>query len=693
VGDANLARDRRERLAAIRPNDRDNLLSLGDIYLRLNDAVKAAQIVERVKALGVDLDVVTLQAAVLWAENKQAEAKAAFTAFAEAAPDNRAKLETGIAAARFLFSRSDVDGSATVLESVRQYQDPKAMEADRALSDLFLQAGDSKRGIEPLERILAAGGDTPESTYRKRMVETLMSLGRFTDAERELAPLLRATNPDFVSVLLHASIRGGLNDVTGQRRILDDAVTKFPKEPAVFLRRGQFLAQNDETLRDAIADFSQAAQIAPNLWQTYRLRAGAYARIRNAAGEPTEVDRVIDDLKQALQLNPFDNDLLVGLVSDLLRLNRDAEAQRAVEAAVKVRPREAIIFVQMGNLFQGAGRLKIAQDFFEQAWALNKGDGIAQRMLDSLLDPRSMNVRRAEEIINELGAQRVTANPGFLMAVAKIRTSQNQLQLANRAVLDALRLLDPARDNLMMIWHQDMLRLQPDRRQHIQFLEAAINQGTVPGAADWLGFFRASLQTEDPASLSDGVKGLELLARGANPPIIRLLSWRMLGGKHYGQNRFDLAQAAWTEGLKAFPDDPELNNNLAYLLTVHLNKCAEAIPLAQQAAKSSPRNADIADTLAFALFKCGRVTEALTTYEGALKLVTAARTGVHVLSHYAEALLEHSKQAPTAEERQRLVQQAKDQISMAENILSQPGVQVDEATRAEYDRVKALVGK
>jgi tetratricopeptide (TPR) repeat protein len=328
----------------------------------------------------------------------------------------------------------------------------------------------------------------------------------------------------------------------------------------------------------------------------------------------------------------------------------------------------------------------------EKAWQLDKGDGVAQRMLDILLDKSARNIKRTEEVLIEMGDARVSQNPGFLMALAKVRIAQNQQQNANRAVLDALRLLAPADARLMLIWHTDMRELQPDRRQHARFLEVAINQGAVAGAADWLGYFRAGLLVEEDATFQQAIEAFQLLARGAQPEIIRLLSWRTLGGKFYGKSDFVQAEAMWREGLSAYPDDPELNNNLAYLLAVHLNRPAEAIALAERATKAAPENPDIADTLAFALRKSGKVSEAIGVFEGALGKITTANTGVTMLSHYAEALLELSAQAPTPEERQRLRQRAVDQLDAASNILAQPGVEVTTEARQEYERVRALVG-
>lgn len=694
IGDIRRVRDRRERIALVRPNDRDNLLALGDTYLRLNEVPKAEETAARLDALGEGLDSVGLKAAILWTKVDRAGALAVYTDYAKKQTTNPAKLQACLAAAQFLYTRKDLQNVARVLEAAREFQDPKTMEADKALADAYVEGGNGQAALEPLRRVLAANADTPTAGYRKRLVETLMAQGQFADAEKELAPLLTANSGDVGATLLQAAVRGGLKDYAGQRRILDQAVSRFPKEPAVFIKRGQLLAEKDETLRDAIADYTTAITLAPNMWQPYRLRAAAYAKIRDASGGFPEVNRAIDDLTRALERNPYDNDLLVGLVSDLLRQNRDQEAQKAVEMALKARPRDAVAFVQMGNLFHAAERPLIAQEFFRQAFALDKQNpGIVQRLLDSYLDSKATNIGAAEDVLTEVGPERLMANPGFLMAQAKIHLSRNKLVDANTAIVSALRLLDPRNVAIMYSWDGDMRKLQPNKARYKQFLETAISQGAVPAASDWLGNFRAMLLVEDPATFDEGASELTKLAAAGKPDELRLVIYRNLGGLYYGRKDYANARRVWTEGITSFPNDAELNNNLAFLLVSVDHKPAEALPFAQKAVEADPTNADIEDTLGFILMATGDHAQAAVKFREAMGKARSARSGVLIASHLMDCLLRLHDASNNPEEQRKLRNEAQDYLSLADQIVKQAGGGLDDDAKAELEKVRARLGK
>ena len=49
--------------------------------------------------------------------------------------------------------------------------------------------------------------------------------------------------------------------------ILDRAVSRFPDNAKVFVKRGQAMLSDPTTARDALADFSKALQLSPDLWQ------------------------------------------------------------------------------------------------------------------------------------------------------------------------------------------------------------------------------------------------------------------------------------------------------------------------------------------------------------------------------------------------------------------------------------------
>lgn len=694
VGDARAALERREILAKARPTDRSNLLSLGQIYLKTNDIAKARDMVARVKALGDDLETRSFEAAVLWTSpESRPAAKALLTDYAEAQKENSEKLGALLVTAKFLYARQDVAGAIEVLERARPYQDPKVLEADKSLADVLFEVNALEQSIEPIRRVLAAGADNAQSLFRKRLVETFMRMGRWSEAEAALQPLLQTASPDTVAILLEADIRGGMGDTAGQQKALENAVAKFPKDPSVFLKRGQFLARSDATLRDAIADYSTAVQLAPRMWQPYRLRAEAYAKMRGSDGEPSQLDRVIDDLKMVIALRPDDDETLVGLVSDLVRLGRDQEAQRAVDDSLKNRPRDPDTYVKVGNLFMAAKRPRIAEGYFMQAYQLNPVDNIAQRRLDALLTPDAINLDEAMKFFAVLGQERISKNPGFLMAQAKAYLTMKRLPEANTVIVAALKLLSPDNPSHMIAWDTEMRSIQPDKAKHILFLDQAILNNVVPPVNDWLSFFKAMLLTGDAASASEGIELLRRVASSGKSDLVRTFAFQNLGGVLYGQSRVQEAEAAWREGLAAFPDDAELNNNLAYVLAAKLGKPAEAIPFATKALEKAPRSAEVLDTYGVVMLRNNRPADAIDKLDQAVGLARNPQTYVSAINHAVEAIIALYPSVSAVEERQRLFRRAEDHLMFADQSVAAYADRIDEDTKKQALEMRAQLNK
>lgn len=671
-GNLPLAIQRRERMALANPKDRANLYELARLQIRTGDLTNGRKTIDQVRALKDDFEGMALDASWHWAKNDRAAAKKTFDDFVAKITDNPGRLRAHIEFAQFLYGRRDIDGAVAMLEAARAFQDPKFLEAEKSIADVYFTQSALDRAVDPLSRIVAQGADTAESIYRKKLVESLIRLKRLDEAEKMLQPLTSVPNPELVCMLLEADLRDAQGRENDQRLILDRAVSKYPTEAAVFVKRGQYFGRAEATWKEAAQDFTKAIQLAPNMWQAYRLRAVLYGRMR-------ENDKALNDLKEALRLNPQDDEMLVSLVTDLIRAGRDPEAEEAANLAVDGRPREAMTYQRVGNMFQSAGRPAIASRFLKKAFDLDPNDVVVQRYLDALLAQSPPDVTGADQVLRQIGEARVKGNPGFLMALARVRLSQNRLQEAVRAATDGLRLLDPANPNAMLQWHADMDLVIVEGDRHLKFIEDSIAAGIVPKLNEWLAFFRAEIVSRNRPGLvtSAGLLG-ELLNTTRNPSL-RLLCFRLRGTCLYAAGSPQEAAAVWRQGVTEFPDDPEMNNNLAYLLAQD-GKFEEALPLAQRADTVKPNSPDVLDTLGYIYLRTGKLKEAEPTLRRALQFMTQGRQAVISAAHLAETLhrLERAKEA-------------KDMIDEADKLMKAMGAQVDEAMKKEVQDVRTLI--
>jgi len=675
--------ERRERIAVADPNDAENWYELARIYLRNSNVEKSRAAIDRLRKLDSSIGSISLDASWYWAKNDPAGASRIFTEHFATLKEKPEQLGARIAYAQFLFQRRDNAGAIKALEEARAFQDPKNLEADRALAETLFSTGELARAAEVMRSIISAGGDSPDSIFRKRLVESLMRLGaaekedaardaKLAEAEKELAPLV-AGEPDMISLMLLSDLRAAQGKPAEQRQILDRAVTRFPDEPAAFIKRGQVLSQKEDTLRDAIADYTVALQKNPGMWQAYKLRAQCYSRMKRT-------DEAVSDLRQALKLNPGDDDLLVGLVRDLISIGRDQEADRVAEDVIKLRPREALTYLKFGNLFMNLGKPSLALKYLSTAFDLDSSDGIAQRVLDALLSKDVADYARADALLQQLGS-RTNASPGFLMALAKLRVKQARAQEANRAIAEALRLLDPTNAEQMMAWRRDLGELIPVPRDYRAFLDDVVKAGVLPAANPWLLFFRAESAAAEPGGLNLATSDLKRLTEAPNVhPQLDLFSYRMWGGLLFQGGKHDEAIAVWQKGLEKYPDDPEMLNNMAYLLAGVTGKPEEAVAYAEKAVKLSPNRADVLDTLGYVYIRVKRFKDAEDVLRRAVPLADNERSGLHIAMHMAEAVAGQGRK-----------EDAKRAIQTAQEILGGMGDKADPDSRREFEEVRKRV--
>jgi Flp pilus assembly protein TadD len=147
---------------------------------------------------------------------------------------------------------------------------------------------------------------------------------------------------------------------------------------------------------------------------------------------------------------------------------------------------------------------------------------------------------------------------------------------------------------------------------------------------------------------------------------VKLLGYKTLGNAYYQLADHEGAARVWSAGAAAFDKDAELANNAAFILTKHLSKPAEALPLARRAVELSPNVPDFKDTLGVVLLENGKVDEALPMLQSAFDLAqradTKVTTGVHLVRAMKEAgKVEDAKKI--AETLDRVIAQSPDAFS------------------------------
>ncbi len=679
LGDRKMVAERRSRARAANPRDRSNLMALAQAHMDLGEMEKAREAINAAGELGKGLDWIALDAGYRWTSDDQLGAIKSFDDYIASLP----KPEVGpyLTFAQFLMDRADQNGAIEQLEKARANQDPKTLDVDRILSDILFRAGRYADTAKTLEGMLAAGVDDDGQNFRKRLAEVQVMLRDFDKAEATLAGV-NGRETDIASMLLTADVLSGRGDAKGQREALDKAVVRFPNDARVFFKRGQLLLAQDPKSRDALADFSRAIQLQPSLWQAFRLRGAIHARL-------DDKDSAIADLRTVIRLNPSDTALALGLVSDLLVMEsagsrpRDQDAEIVADEAVRARPRDVQLAYGIGETFFRNNRLAPARRFFKAAFDIDQQDAVALRYLDSLLVKENPSLGEAERILTVLTKprDRISTNSGFLMAAARLRILQDRRGEAASAAVAALRVLDPSQAQPMMSWSTSMREVLDKSEQRRTFYENAISQGVVPGATEWLAYFRARIDIEEESTLEAGLRTLREIIKSSKNPALRQATFRTMGAVLYTFGRFQDAVEEMKPGLEEFPEDMELLNNTAFMLSKKLQKPELALPLAERAVKLAPTSADILDTLGVTLLALGKAPEAEGHLRQALSSSTSPAGQLTIVVHLIDALIKQQK-----------TEEAKTLASRAQEVATRLGAQADPTIVAELQQLRTTLG-
>ncbi len=685
LGDRKMVAERRSRARAANPRDRANLMALAQAHMDLGEMDKAREVIDAAGELGKGLDWVALDAGYRWTTNDQIGAIKGFEEFIASLP----KQEVGpyLTFAQFLLDRADQEGAIQQLQKARAYQDPKTLEVDRLLSDNLFRMGESRYAETAaiLEGMLAANADDEAQSFRKRLAEVQVMMKEFEKADATLAGV-KGRETDVSAMLLTADVLGGRGDSAKQRAALDQAVVRFPNDARVFFKRGQLLMSQDRKSRDALADFSRAIQLQPNLWPAYRLRAAIHSGL-------DDKDSAIADLRTVIRLNPSDTMLAVGLISDLLQLEsagsrpRDQDAEIIADEAIRARPRDVQLAFRIGETFFRNNRLAPARRFLKNAFDIDQQDGVAFLYLDSLLVRENPALAEAERVLTGLTRpkDRVSTTPGLMMAVARLRMLQDRRGEGASAAVAALRLLDWKDPQAMMGWNASMRDALDKPEQRRAFYENAISQGVAsPETTEWLAYFRARIDVDAESTLETGLRTLREIVRSSKNPALRQVTLRTLGSTLYTFARFQEAVDAMKPGLEEFPEDMELLNNTAFMLSKKLNNPELALPLAERAAKLAPRSSDVLDTLGVTLMAIGKLPEAEVQLRDALKFSPTPSGQLVIAVHLIDALARQKTPEKTTE--------AKELAGKAQQVAEQIGAQADAAVVAELQQLRTTLG-
>jgi len=596
-GNDRTALEVRRELAARSPENRRNRAALAELLMAQGELQEARGLIDALRAEGDDLSLVELDAKWQIASGNFQGAMDVFSRHIESLPEGEPTDVPRIMLARLLARSGQAEAAVQVLEQSRAFQDPKVRAVDREIADLMFRYGQFDRALEVLRGLVEAGVEDEGGRLVMGMAECLNRLGRHEEAEAALSRLGERADRDAAVLVMRAQAAAGRGDRARAAGLLDRAITLDRGNPAVFFARAELRAQDPAQMQDAIADMREVVRLEPRYPGARRWLAQAFAN----AGQ---WDQALDELRAAVSESPDDDEARMQLITALIARQRGAEAATVLEAALTRTPDSLRWLLASAGIYAQIGTPERALRHLERAWGLSKTAETAVAYALALVAARPPQVAEAARVLATPELETDRSVP-LLLTRARVRAAGGQQEAARADLEAAYRLLDQSSREQVSMFFNGAVGLAGDASGAVRLLDGLARIKPFSG---WFLLNYAMVRQGTP----DGVSGLAemlepLAAPGGEDANLAMMAMMVLGQVYREQGRYEEAAATFKRLLDIVPDDPNTNNNYAYVLGHDLGRATEALPYAEKAARLMPQHSGTLHTLGAVALGAGRL--------------------------------------------------------------------------------------
>jgi putative PEP-CTERM system TPR-repeat lipoprotein len=474
----------------------------------------------------------------------------------------------------------------------------------------YLLAGDADKALEILNSIPSGG---LAGTQRDSLL--LLTLLQKKDEAQLMAQskeILARSGKDPVVRNMVGSVYAAAGKTDLAREQFNEALKLKPNDQQSLVNLARLdLATNKPEAAEA--NFRKLLEAEPkNLAATLGLALTA-----NLRGDAANAEKY---LVKARDEHPQVIDTHLGLAQFYLQSNQLDKAREVIDAAAKTNPNNAAVANARGLVLMGSRDAQGAMAAFAEAYRL-----------DPTSAGSAMNLARAQLVTRDPKAALATLDsilknqPRYLPALALGAATSMQGGDLERAAGYVERVRQAAPNSPLS--HQldgDLAMSQKRFRDALASYEKA--DPDMKNRNITLARYQAATQAQVPQP--EAIIERWLVANPNDADAVAVLAEHKRGrGDEAG------ALAVYQEALKRMPDNGVLNNNVAMIYAAKGD--ARALPAAEQAYKALPDAPAVADTYGWALYKAGKVDQAVEVLEKAVK---GLPDNPEVLYHYAAAL-------------------------------------------------------
>lgn len=603
-GDRAKALDLRRQLVERNPQDRRGRVSLAQLLIASRQFDEARTIIDSLRAENDEVGLVELDASWHAARGDMAGATNVFGKYIESIPAEKRTETPYIMLSRILANAGFPEQATRVLEEGRKYQDPKVMNADRELADLANRWGRTEEAFEIVRRLLDAGVTDEGDRLRRGAIDCLIRLGRYDEAEAMIAAMGQKADTDAEVILLRAAAAAGRGDRTRARDLYDRAIQTDRENPRLYYARASFLASDPVLAADAEADLKQVIRLQPGSVDARQ----ALAQLYNQLGRR---DDALAALRDALTVRPDDDGLRRSVINALLSSGRTAEAIDLFNEAIARNPDSLTWLSASAEIYTLARTPDRALPHLEKAWSLAKRPDVAVPYITALCTARPPRTDAAFAVLAHPDLK-TESNVDLLMTRALVRhVAGNQQRAMFADVEAAYRLLDHGDSVRVGNFLAALNSLAPSLPDRLRLLEGL---RSVAPFTKWMAFNHALIVSQLPDPIPDAVlETVRSLADQNEDARLAMAAMQLTAQFERNAGRYEAAAAAFRRLLDINPEDPNSNNNYAYVVGCDLGRPAEALPYAEKAVRAAPGSAVALHTLGAIQLALDRLGDAATT--------------------------------------------------------------------------------
>lgn len=623
AGDKNLAYQRRLEIAQREPDNVRNEIMLISLMLDLRRFDEARERLDAARADEDSLGLAALDARWHADRNDLESAVQVFSSFIASDANNLDDPSAYLTFGSFLIERGQVEQGLQTIRQAALMQDPERPVADAVLAQQLTQMGRYTEAIPVLQKLVDAEFQTDRA--QAQLVESYIRANRPDEAQAVIDSLDEEQRSSIAMLLMRADVaqlQGREDEAT---RLVDQAIADYPDDALGYMKRAARLMRDQQTLPDAADDLTRAIELNPSNANAYRLRSVVY----NETGEP---QKAAADIVASANAAPGNIPLLIGALDKLLEMDRVSQAANLADQAIERRPADLPLVMSVGDAFVRAEEHTRAIPYYERAWQQAKTMSTARRLVAALLEQSRPNIERARQIAAD-PAITDENNAGTYILRAMIENEGGNTAGVRSNMGRAYEIVrdDPQRLNA---WVNSARTLFETDEALIAYLRDIDRELSL---SPWASIYFAQLLSGDDSTRDEAAQRLTSVIENFDDLQLKNTALKVRSMVHYNAGEYETAAADMERGLEINANDPDLLNNLAYVLVRHLNRADEGLSRARRAVELAPNLRAAHDTLGLALVKTGQPAEGARALETALSMATTDADRAPVLVHLAEA--------------------------------------------------------